>query len=288
MESLWKIDKGHFRLYDLLVRDEIESNLKTLAPSTMKLVKTSKQCIYVDAFLCRRTLDVINSIVPFTASNVLSSKDKRVEFQKSIKEKAPEVRGKYYHADANSTLDKDLKDVNESWKDLDCVMYKSQVTVGVKFTIPEHLLAMFMYGFSLSACGRIESSKATTKDISYKKIDIPPLLNDSLYLGAARSEQESFMGLHPFGQAGMDEMAYCVYTVGTAGDTGQARRTSGKEGARTPHFTQQTALRQSTAAWRFNPNAPPQHTETTPPSYPFQAAPSPNHLLKPPQQQPHP
>ncbi|RKO89965.1 origin of replication binding protein-domain-containing protein [Blyttiomyces helicus] len=83
MESLWKIDNDHFRPYDLLVCDEIESNLKTFASSTMltpirkywaksrldenlktfeKLLKTSKQCIYMDAFLSRRTLDVINSI----------------------------------------------------------------------------------------------------------------------------------------------------------------------------------------------------------------------------------
>ncbi|RKO85737.1 hypothetical protein BDK51DRAFT_47660 [Blyttiomyces helicus] len=82
------------------------------------------------------------------------SKDKGVEFEKSIKEKAPEVRTKFYHADADSTLDKDLMDVNESWKDLDCVMYTSKVTVGVNFTIPEHFSAMFVYGFSLSACVR--------------------------------------------------------------------------------------------------------------------------------------
>ncbi|RKO87025.1 hypothetical protein BDK51DRAFT_25576 [Blyttiomyces helicus] len=54
------------------------------------------------------------------------SKDKGVEFELSIKENAPE--------------------------DLDCVMYMAKVTVGVNVTIPEHFSAMFVYGFSLSAC----------------------------------------------------------------------------------------------------------------------------------------
>ncbi|RKO88171.1 hypothetical protein BDK51DRAFT_32901 [Blyttiomyces helicus] len=77
---------------------------------------------------------------------------KGLNFEKSIKDYAPNVRSKFYHADADCTLDKDLTDVNESWKDLDCVMYTSKVTVGVNFKIPDHFLAMFVYGFSLSAC----------------------------------------------------------------------------------------------------------------------------------------
>ncbi|RKO90150.1 hypothetical protein BDK51DRAFT_29744 [Blyttiomyces helicus] len=194
MESLWKIDNGHFMPYDLLHHADTDSALfeeKSFGRKSdfTKLGKTSKQCIYMDVFLSRRTLDVTNSIVPFTASNALvrikklampsknaikykngnhfqtgllnrlkigtriivfwCSKDKVVEFEKSIKEKAPEVCTKIHHADADSTLDKDLTDVNESWKDLDCVMYTSKVTVGVNFTSPEHFSAMSVYGFSL-------------------------------------------------------------------------------------------------------------------------------------------
>ncbi|RKO86830.1 hypothetical protein BDK51DRAFT_45779 [Blyttiomyces helicus] len=210
MESLFKIGNGRFKEYDLFVCDEIESNLKTFTSSTMltpidkqpslnrlelnmamfqKLVQSSKQCIYLDAFLTRRTIDIINDIVPFSKGNAIirinerevesknatiykhsenfenammkklatgekimvfwSSKQHGINFESTMRKKLPGIRCKFYHADADCFLDDDLTDVNDSWGNLDCVMYTSKVTVGVNFTNPVNYAFTLPYEFAL-------------------------------------------------------------------------------------------------------------------------------------------
>ena len=90
MESIYKLGIGAFSSYDLMIVDEVESNLKTFSSFTMftkikstpranrlkrnldlfyKLVTTSSKCIFADAFITNRTLNTINSISPFVIGN---------------------------------------------------------------------------------------------------------------------------------------------------------------------------------------------------------------------------
>lgn len=216
MESLFKIANEDFVPYDLLIVDECESNLKCFNSATMltpiggrktlsrlnlnleifeQAVKTSKVCIFADAFLTNRTLDIVDAIRPMNINKTCirindylppdrraikyksyavfeermisdlrqnkrivvfwGSKRRGKEFEAMIRAEFPAKKVKFYHADADDALDKDLEAVNLHWSaDVDVLMYSAKITVGVSFTIASYFDNMYLYGYAGGACPR--------------------------------------------------------------------------------------------------------------------------------------
>ncbi|RKO93782.1 hypothetical protein BDK51DRAFT_29657 [Blyttiomyces helicus] len=201
MESLFKLDlhPESFQEYDLLIMDEGESNLNSFNSHTMqtptssnvdfllkdtfeKLLRTSGQCIFLDAFLSKRTIETIltasdiqrnvnkenlinirinewhpSSCIAYEHGSYKNSrqelffwgsKKRGKEFVRDfVHEFKTSKRCKYYHADGDDANDNDLVEVDNKWtEDVDCLMYTGKITVGVNFGIKDYYNALHVFG----------------------------------------------------------------------------------------------------------------------------------------------
>ncbi|RKO91856.1 hypothetical protein BDK51DRAFT_33018 [Blyttiomyces helicus] len=151
MEFLYKIAVDGFKKYDLLRTLDVINGINSIS-SELDIIRLNKfrpkkgegmQYKHYSTFEASMIEKLRNKekIVDFW-----SSKNKGIDFQAKLLRVLPKI--KYYHADADSSLDKDLQDVDERWK-MDCIMYTSKVTVGVNFTVPDHFSDMFVFGYSV-------------------------------------------------------------------------------------------------------------------------------------------
>ncbi len=107
---------------DIGIIDNLQTHL-------LKSLRSGKKCIFVTA-----------------------SKQRGDEFLIKLQRTTDKIKYKFYNS-SSPNLQEDLSNVNESWKELDLLMYTSSITVGVNFDI-EHFDLLYMYSSCKSSCVR--------------------------------------------------------------------------------------------------------------------------------------
>lgn len=201
IHSIHKLPEN-FNEYDCVVVDECESILMDLTSGIIKereknyknfeRLLNSKYVIFLDAFMTRRTLSLVEYIKDKYQKNPIYIKNEHMPYNfkahqldgikgltyklehslrnnkkvyffitkkngspkcpdganniyKSIVEQFPNKNIKLYTGDTNNK--KELQNVNENWKDIDCIITTSTITVGVNFDI-KHFDELFCYATS--------------------------------------------------------------------------------------------------------------------------------------------
>jgi hypothetical protein len=199
VESLHKL-QNDFRNYDLIILDESESILQQFASSTTmkerldknvimfeKLMRNSNNVICSDAFISKKTIDMIEILRSHTVIHyewnthisqkreafeyesfenlnaklekllrngkkvfyVLSSKNKADKLKETIQNILPSIRIGIYSSTEGDR--KSLLDVRSSWVLYDLLIITSTITVGVNFDIPYFdYVFMYLSGFGPS------------------------------------------------------------------------------------------------------------------------------------------
>jgi 3-keto-L-gulonate-6-phosphate decarboxylase len=182
------------QVYDLVVGDECETILSMMSPLSIyknitdfmamgltfeKLMRETKRVIFMDAFLCDRTMDmlrelrsnvylVVNTTQPYDKQCIqYTSKDQfymalasKIRFQNKrvvsvwgtvkagteFQTKIPSVKSVFYHAKSDAKIKaRDMEDVNAWWSTYQSVGYTGTITVGINYTNtpPFDLLSLY-------------------------------------------------------------------------------------------------------------------------------------------------